>query len=253
MALRYYRKAADEGSALAQVYLGKKLEPVDIAPDVARQMYLCAAQQGEGEAASILGSMLKFRKNYQEAVRVYQLGVAAGDPLSTSFLMDGFNDPSPDNPLDYLDLKKDPERSRRYRAIWRILENYSYAHPTVPEINDIVPLPPAPLPEWDGKLKWVEAREANIPPEKPGEALIARLAKEKHLNPATGRPLPESPDFDKQSASLLLCHSGEPCPRSGYWQTAWIPDCGTGPEEVRYFREGETMPADRITRIQPRP
>ena len=253
MALRYYRKAADEGSALAQLYLGKKLEPVDIAPDVARQMYLCAAEQGEGEAATIMGIIHMNGKNYQEAVRLYQLGVAAGNSTSASFLRYGFNEPSSDDPISYLGLKKDPERSRRYEAIWNILADYSYAHPTVPEINDIVPLPPAPLPEWDGKLKWLEAREANIPPEKPGEALIARLAKKKHLNPATGRPLPESPDFDKQSASLLLCHSGEPCPRSGYWQTAWIPDSGTGAEEVRYFREGDTMPADRISRIQSRP
>jgi uncharacterized protein len=253
MALRYYRKAADEGSALAQVYLGKKLEPVDIAPEVARQMYLCAAEQGEGEAAMIMGIIYKHRKNYQEAVRLYQLGVAAGDSSSASYLKDGFNGPEPTNRLSYLGQQKDSERSRRYEAIWNILADYSYAHPTVPEINDIVPLPPAPLPEWDGKLKWLEAREANIPPEKPDEALIARLAKKKHLNPATGRPLPESPDFDKQNASLLLCHSGEPCPRSGYWQTAWIPDSGTGPEEVRYFREGDTMPADRITRIHSRP
>ncbi|MBK0095721.1 sel1 repeat family protein [Erwinia sp. S63] len=253
MALRYYRKAADEGSALAQAYVGEKLEPVDIAPDVAMQMLLCAAEQGNGEAAVSLGVSLKIDKKYAEALHAFQLGVAAGDSSSASRMKEGFSGPEPTDRLSYLGLQKDPERSRRYEAIWNILADYSYAHPTVPEINDIVPLPPAPLPEWDGKLKWVEAREANIPPEKPGEALIARLAKKKHLNPATGRPLPESPDFDKQSTSLLLCHSGEPCPRSGYWQTAWIPDSGTGPEDVSYFREGDTMPADHITRIHPRP
>jgi len=35
----------------------------------------------------------------------------------------------------------------------------------------------------------VEAREANIPPTKPSEALIERLAKDKQLNPETGRIL----------------------------------------------------------------
>ncbi|MBK0090092.1 sel1 repeat family protein [Erwinia sp. S59] len=191
MALRYYRKAADEGSALAQVYLAKKLEPVDIAPEVASQMYLCAAEQGEGEAAKIMGIIYKNDKNYLEAVRVYQLGVAAGNSTSASFLKEGFNEPLPDDPISYLGLKKDPERSRRYEAIWNILADYSYAHPTVPEINDIVPLPPAPLPEWDGKLKWLEAREANIPPEKPDDALIARLVKKKYLDQVTGKPLTE--------------------------------------------------------------
>ncbi|MBK0095724.1 sel1 repeat family protein [Erwinia sp. S63] len=253
MALRYYRKAADEGSALAQAYVGDKLEPVDIAPDVAKQMLLCAAEQGNGEAAVSLGVGLKINKKYSEALHAFQLGVAAGNASSARFLGNGFNGPEADDRLYYLNQHIDPERAHRYMLINDILSGYSYAHPTVTEINDIVPLPPAPLPEWDGKLKWVEAREANIPPEKPDEALIARLAKKKHLNPATGRPLPESPDFDKQSTSLLLCNSGEACPRSGYWQTAWIPDSGTGPEEVRYFREGDTMPADRITRIQSRP
>ncbi|WP_337024365.1 MULTISPECIES: SEL1-like repeat protein [unclassified Pantoea] len=253
MALRYYRKAADEGSALAQAYIGGKLSPKGMAPDIAKEMLFCAATQGSGDAANKLGNMLAVNKQFLKAAEAFQLGVVAGDRSSASFLESGFNGPKPTDSLYFLGQQKDPERVRRYKLIRRILADYSYAHPTVPEINDIVPLPPAPLPEWDGKLKWVEAREANIPPEKPGEALIARLAKKKHLNPATGRPLPESPDFDKQSTSLLLCHSGEPCPRSGYWQTAWIPDSGTGPEEVRYFREGDTMPADRITRIHSRP
>jgi uncharacterized protein len=253
MALRYYRKAADEGNAQAQAYVGEKLSWLENTGDIVRLMRRCAAEQGDGEAASSLGINLKAKKKYKEAAEAFQLGVAAGDENSASFLEEGFYGPEPTDRLYYLGQQKDPERARRYKAIWNILADYSYAHPTVPEINDIVPLPPAPLPEWDGKLKWLEAREANIPPEKPGEALIARLAKKKHLNPATGRPLPESPDFDKQSASLLLCHSGEPCPRSGYWQTAWIPDSGTGAEEVRYFREGDTMPADRISRIQSRP
>ncbi|MGS1866876.1 DUF6396 domain-containing protein [Klebsiella pasteurii] len=120
-----------------------------------------------------------------------------------------------------------------------MLAKYSRAHPTVPEINDIVPLPPAPLPEWDGKLKWLEEWEANIPPPKPSAALIAKLAKAKQLNPATGRPLPTSPDFDKDSVALLLCRSGEPCPKSGYWQPAWIPHEGVGDNTIRYFRGGK--------------
>ena len=85
--------------------------------------------------------------------------------------------------------------------ISKILSNYSYASPVIPEINDIVPLPPALLPEWDGKLKWLEEWEANIPPSAPDAALIEKLAKAKQLNPATGRPLPTSPDFEKDSVA----------------------------------------------------
>ncbi|OWJ89210.1 hypothetical protein B6S59_31500, partial [Pseudomonas sp. A46] len=36
MAQRYYRKAADMGSATAQAYVADKLAPIDIAPDIAR-------------------------------------------------------------------------------------------------------------------------------------------------------------------------------------------------------------------------
>ena len=104
-----------------------------------------------------------------------------------------FRGPEPTNELDYLGQTEDLERAERYKRIWRILANYSYANPTVPEINEIVPLPPAPLPAWDGKLQWLEARLANIPPEKPSEALIKQLAKAMVLDPATGKPLPESP------------------------------------------------------------
>ncbi len=219
MALRYYRKAADEGNPQAQAYVGEKLAGgTGIAPDIGRQMRRCAAEQGDGDAASALGINLKGKKRYQEALEAFQLGVAAGDDSSASFLEHGFAGAQPTNTLYYLGQQKDPERTRRYEQIGDILSRYSYLSPTVPEINDIVPLPPAPLPAWDGKLKWVEAREANIPPTKPSEALIEQLAKDKQLNPETGRPLPTSPDFDKTASVQLLCNTGEPCPKSGLVQ-----------------------------------
>ncbi|MDH8335385.1 sel1 repeat family protein, partial [Klebsiella pneumoniae] len=59
LALRYYRKAADEGNPQAQAYVGGKLAPVDRAPDIARQMRRCAAEQGEGKAAVMLGVNLQ--------------------------------------------------------------------------------------------------------------------------------------------------------------------------------------------------
>ncbi|CAN7493679.1 sel1 repeat family protein [Aquipseudomonas alcaligenes] len=93
MALRYYRKAADMGSATAQAYVADKLAPIDIAPDIARQMRRCAAEQGHGDAATDLGVNLKNRSNYQGAVEAFQLGVAAGDETSAGFLEEGFRAP----------------------------------------------------------------------------------------------------------------------------------------------------------------
>ncbi|MEP9316019.1 DUF6396 domain-containing protein [Pseudomonas sp. LABIM340] len=229
MALRYYRKAADEGSANAQAYVAEKLAPSDRAPDIARQMRRCAAKQGQGEAASDLAVDLQESRRYHEALEAFQLGVAAGNEVSASFLSSGFKGPRPTNEFYFLDQQKDLERADRYEKIWSILADYSYASPKVPEINEIVPLPPAKLPPWDGKLQWVEERKANIPPPKPSEALIEKLAKAKHLDPATGRPTPESPNFVRLLSFPVPpnCVSGEAYPRSGYWQAmdvsfSWI-------------------------------
>jgi TPR repeat protein len=47
MALRYYRKAADEGSAQAQAYVGEKLAPGNMAPDVAKPNRCDSAPQSK--------------------------------------------------------------------------------------------------------------------------------------------------------------------------------------------------------------
>ena len=140
---------------------------------------------------------------------------------------------------------KDLERAGRYQKIWKVLSGYSYANPKVPELNDIVPLPPAKLPAWDGKLQWLEERLANIPPEKPSPALIQQLAKAMVLDPATGKPMPGSPALRDASFHGPTCSADSPCPESGYWTVDKFdyqryilhvyPD-------TRYFKQGEILP-----------
>ncbi|MDU4253183.1 sel1 repeat family protein [Pseudomonas sp.] len=251
MALRYYRKAADEGSANAQAYVAEKLIPSDSAPEVAKQMYRCAAEQGQGKAAVTLSLYLRDSKNYNEAVDILQKGVAAGNESAAGRLSKAFLGVTPASEIYYLAQPKDLERADRYEKIWSLLADYSYASPKVPEINDIVPLPPAKLPPWDGKLQWVEERKANVPPPKPSEALIQQLAKAKQLNPATGRPQPDSPNFVRQTSGLT-CESDQACPLAGYWvaQSYWS-------QEVRYFKQGDILPRcwgkDFVPRIWPLP
>lgn len=64
---------------------------------------------------------------------------------------------------------------------------YDEAVRAYPDLDDIVPLPPAPLPEWDGKIafqRWVEGDE----PPKPSDELIKKLADKAGLNVKTGLP-----------------------------------------------------------------
>ncbi|WP_330214186.1 DUF6396 domain-containing protein, partial [Pseudomonas sp. Z18(2022)] len=131
---------------------------------------------------------------------------------------------------------------------------YSYAAPSVPEINEVLPLPPAKLPAWDGKLQWLEARLANIPPEKPSEALIEQLAKVKLLDPATGQGLPGSPAFSQAHLSAPNRYSGQACPVSGYWAVGLLPRLHyvAGGNGVRWFSQGETLPTLWVERYHVR-
>jgi len=245
MSLRYFRKGADHGNAQAQYLVGDKLAPIRIAPDIARQMRRCAAEQGNGEAAVALGINLKNQGLYQQAIEAFQLGMAAGDETAASFLEYGFRAPEPDDRLHYLGQQKDLERVERYKQIGKVLGNYSYANPTVPEINDILPLPPAELPEWDGKLQWLEARLANVPPEKPSEALISELAEAKGLEPATGKPTPSSPAFITIPQPAPTCHSGQACPHTGYWIAGAY-------DVIRRFEQGEILPTLNVRKWESR-
>ncbi|WP_448680879.1 SEL1-like repeat protein [Pseudomonas nicosulfuronedens] len=252
-ALRYFRKAADEGNVNAQAYVADKLAPIDMAPDVARQMRRCAAEQGQGEAAVMLSIYLQDEHKYNEAVNVLQMGVMAGSETAASMLSSAFRNPAPSDELQYFGQQEDIERADRYKKIWRILANYSYASPKVPEINEIVPLPPAKLPPWDGKLKWLEEHEANIAPPKPSEALIEDLAKAKGLDPATGKPLPGSQAFIRTD-EYQICHSGQPCPRAGYWRVLWSADRTiVKTDTVRLFKEGDILPTWDVKRFIIRP
>lgn len=253
MSMRYFRRAADEGSARAQYFVGDKLDPVDMAPKVAYKMYRCAAEQGHAEAAVALAIYLKNHGEHSEALKVFQLGVANGSESAVGFLEGAFGGPPPEDKLYYLSQPKDEERVARYNEIWRVLANYSYAKPTVPEINEIVPLPPAQLPPWDGKLKWLEERRANIPPEKPSEALLHELSKAQGLDPATGRPLPGSPAFSKYKYPQNRAYSGQYCPENGYWQAeVEYPRTLVG-EAVQYVTTNQILPLVEVEFIERRP
>ncbi len=192
----YLRKAADLGSREAQYTVAEMLADIEDEEEtkeafkyrlnLVKQLWACASEQGLGEASINLGISLQSDKKYSEAVKVFYQGVKNGDAMSASTLRGGFSQQTTkDNRLDFLDLAPDEERSRRYDIIWNYLAKYDYLQPKVPDLDEIVPLPPAKLPKWDGKIAFQRWYEGEAPP-KPDEALVRRLAWRAGLNGETG-------------------------------------------------------------------
>ncbi|OOF81610.1 DUF6396 domain-containing protein [Rodentibacter caecimuris] len=178
----YLRKAADLGSREAQYVVADMLEQINdestlqLRVKLAEKLLSCASEQGLGKASNSLGIGFRIDKEYSKALDAFQQGVKNGDSQSAGQLADSFNEKTtPDNKLDFLNLQPDSERSRRYKVIWDYLSGKDYLQPKVPDLDDIVPLPPAPLPEWDGKIAFQRWYEGEAPP-KPSEALMMKLA-----------------------------------------------------------------------------
>ncbi|UJB30655.1 DUF6396 domain-containing protein [Chromobacterium sp. Beijing] len=191
LALRYFRKAADLGNPPAQYYVGNKLVSGFIGQrniqQVGYQMKRCAAEQGHAEAGLEYAIHLDAEGQRVEALKYYQLAVKAGDSVSAYSLSEEFLVSSPGS-TGSLGLAYDAERSHRYDILRKTLADWSYRQPTVPDIDDIVPLPPATLPEWDGKIQWLRDHEAGVAPLAPSEERLRALAEAKRLDPATGLP-----------------------------------------------------------------
>jgi len=192
LAFKYYRKSADLGSPEGQYLVGDKLSDQskhgkEIAL-IGWDMYRCAAEQQHAKAANEFGIHLKNTERRAEAMRYFQLAAAAGSPSGANRLASAFSQSEHQDELFGLGQAVDQERYARYRQIFEFLAAYEYLNPAVPEIESIVPLPPAPLPPWDGKFQWLEAHTADLPPPLPTEERIAEMARAKGLDPKTGRP-----------------------------------------------------------------
>ena len=194
--LAFLRKAADMGSREAQYTLGQMISSLDdeetreFRLKLMMKLYRCASEQGQGNASYWLGMFLPDYHKYDEAVRAYHQGVKNGNYLSAFILSHAFKAGKDKGSNDFLDVEADEERARRYDIINTYLSDYEFMSPTVPDLDDIVPLPPAPLPEWDGKIafqRWVEGNE----PPKPSDELLKKLADKAGVDVKTGLPLSE--------------------------------------------------------------
>ncbi|TCP96052.1 hypothetical protein EDC44_106119, partial [Cricetibacter osteomyelitidis] len=187
----YLRKAADLGSREAQYAIAEILgdiddtETLEMRLKIVEQLYFCASEQGLGIASDRLGILLKSTERYEKALESFHQGVKNGNTQSALWLADGFSGKAKEGEMDFLNLSEDQERSKRYQIIKTYLSYNDYLQPTVPDLDDIVPLPPAPLPEWDGKIAFQRWYEGEAPP-RPSEALMYHLARQAGLDPDTG-------------------------------------------------------------------
>ena len=187
----YLRKAADLGSREAQYVVGDILTDINdeetrpLRLKIYDQLLACASEQGLGQASVMLGIGLQRKNEYQQALEVFHQGTKNGSSSSASRLEEAFSGKQKDGDMDFLNLSEDSERSRRYKIIGDYLSDKDYLQPKVPDLDDIVPLPPAPLPKWDGKIAFQRWFEGEAPP-KPDEALVRRLAWQAGLNGDTG-------------------------------------------------------------------
>ncbi len=160
-ALAYFRQAADLGSPQAQNFIGDILTSMRLSdrdnpafrPEIGKAMLACAAQQGNAEAAYNLAFYLHIvDKNLEAALKYYQLSAKNGYRMAASKLNQSF-DPNTVSKNHPLGVKPDPKRSARYYAIVKEIDA-SDETAKFPDIDKIVPLPPAELSDWDGTFEY---------------------------------------------------------------------------------------------------
>ena len=190
--LSYLRRAAELGNRDAQFVLGNIL--VDLNDDksfilrksLMRKFFICASNQGSSAASEALGFSFHINNDYSNALKVFHQGVKNGNSISAHFLAKSFNKKPPKR--NKLNVSIDLERSKRYEMIEEYLSRNDFLDPKVPDLDEIVPLPPAKLPAWDGKIafqRWFEGPS----PEKPSDELMKKLAEKAGLDWQTGLPL----------------------------------------------------------------
>lgn len=164
LAWAYYRQAAILGSPDAQVALAQAYGTAGN-KEAKTSMYHCAYVQEFGPAAYWLGRQASIRSEWMNAIKYYQDGVKYGDADSAMALHLMFSD---DDISGYsgakrlaqneLGIHSDPVRAKGYEKIFDILEIDKDLK--LRNLDRILPLPPAVVPEWSGILNAIEPEPA---------------------------------------------------------------------------------------------
>lgn len=216
-AYAFFQRAADMGSPAAMTFLGYKLAATYDNPSegfwgnlpIGTKMLECAFAQGYGDAAEKLG-LIYARINTNEAklraLKVLHEGVKLGSAKCADSLVpefDGMDLTSGTNLVGHIDKA----RAKRYSKIGDILKLYD-GRLKLPNLDKVLPLPPAPLPKWDGNTQaLINAAKAVTPPPKPqqGAALQGREF------------IPHGYAVSSLEQSTTVVAGNQIVPHSGYW------------------------------------
>lgn len=224
VAYAFWQKAADMGSMAAQTYIGAKLLAADDQPpeawanrNVGLKMLECAYAQGNGRAGyelgleySILGQADKTKK--VSALQYFQQAVKLGSKEAAGALVSDF-DLGPSDKTSSVAAEVDKPRSERYM----VLSDALYRNPDLrfPNLDKVLPLPPAKLPMWNGdKETLINAAKAVVP--KPA-TLPKPVAPSMPVR--TGRAyIPEGWGLaDKPQTPIAAQYESTAAPLGGYW------------------------------------
>ncbi|QNK66397.1 DUF6396 domain-containing protein [Variovorax sp. PAMC26660] len=214
VAYAFWQKAADMGSMAAQAYLGEKLNAgYDDPPSfwgnekIGLKMLECAFSQGSGSAAYELGQTqnrdAKQREDYSHALGVFHEGVKLGNEKAANSLSVAF-----DAGRALVDHRIDVARAERYSilgdALWRNPDL------RLPNLDKVLPLPPANLPKWDGnKQTLIDAAKALV---------VQPAAQPTPGSQRTGRAHIPQGHVLQTRARAVIAEANASVPHSGYWQ-----------------------------------
>ena len=169
-AYAFWQLAADMGSPSAMAYIGKVLRADYDNPaqgfwgnrTVALEMLECGFSQGNGPAALALGVTIngdttERGENYVRSIQVLHKGVKFGCYECANSLFSKFDSGTP-----AVNNIPDPARAERYNRLGDALER----NPDLrfPNLDKVLPLPPAQLPKWDGNPQTlIDAAKGLVP------------------------------------------------------------------------------------------
>jgi len=259
-AYAFFQRAADMGSPAAMTFLGYKLAATYDNPSegfwgnlpIGTKMLECAFAQGDGDAAEKL-SLIYARANTNEAkgraLKILHEGVKLGSAKCADSLVPEFDGIDLDNGTNLVG-HIDKARAQRYGKIGDILKLYD-GRLKLPNLDKVLPLPPAPLPKWNGNVQTLIGGAKAVTPQ-PKVQQGASLQ---------GRELiPHGYAVSSLDQSTMTVAGNQLVPRDGYWlalygpasadKTQLIPARRNTPERYRAGERFEASSSDWLTAEQ---